>query len=107
MEILKEEEELHLSEMTAKIISSRITVVPLILVKECQDTWFQLLQKALMNLVLDMGIWGTAQNVPFYEQVQIWQNLSTIFFFGKYTQSNIVQKVSSTHALDLGNLSIV
>ena len=67
--------------MTAKIISSRITVVPLILVKECQDTWFQLLQKALMNLVLDMGIWGTAQNVPFYEQVQIWQNLSTIFFW--------------------------
>ena len=106
MEILKEEEELHLSEMTAKIISSRITVVPLILVKECQDTWFQLLQKALMNLVLDMGILGRAQNVPFYEQVQIWQNLSTIFF-GKYTQSYFVQKVSSTHALDLGNLSIV
>ena len=71
MEILKEEEELHLSEMTAKIISSRITVVPLILVKECQDTWFQLLQKALMNLVLDMGILGRAQNVSFYEQVQI------------------------------------
>ena len=55
-----------------------------------------------MNLVLDMGFLGRAQNVPFYEydRTLVQYFLANSLCIGYiHTQSNFVQKVSSTNAL--------
>ena len=58
---------LHLSEMSAKIISSWITPVPLISVKECQDM-ISTGQKPLMN---KFPIWPLNPDMPLFSPKSI------------------------------------